>query len=99
MDFTIKNEKENIVSISRLIGYVIIDTIAQIEYNMVRKLALDNYPRFHAYVKVQGSNYLFSLHLDQKQPSYKSKGVHDHNAEYFGPVVDAEVDRIKEILK
>jgi hypothetical protein len=47
---------------------------------------------------VQGYNYIFSLHLDQKAPVYKGVGVHAHNGEYFGPVIDEEADRIKQIL-
>ncbi|MFA5413762.1 MAG: hypothetical protein WC348_04485 [Patescibacteria group bacterium] len=100
MDFVIKNIKENIVAVARDIGYVIIDTNGN-EYNLVRKLAGENYPRFHTYVKSFGAvqnklNYEFSLHLDQKKPSYK--GSHAHSGEYFGPVVEAEADRIKELL-
>lgn len=97
MDFEVKNIQENVVGVARALGYVIIDTKENGEYNLVRKLSGDNYPRFHAYVKQQGSDYIFSLHLDQKQPSYE--GSHAHNGEYFGPVVEAEADRIKEILK
>ena len=104
MDFIIKNIKENIVGVAREIGYVIIDAEGNGEYNLVRKLNLNNYPRFHAYVKQSFggaqdklNTYVFSLHLDQKRPSYK--GAHAHSGEYFGPVVDDESDRIKNILK
>ena len=95
MDFTIKNLQKSISEISREISYLIIDSNLN-QYNMVRKLAGQNYPRFHIYVKQQGQDFIFSLHLDQKAPIYK--GTHAHNGEYFGPVVDEEADRIKEIL-
>ncbi len=95
MDFEIK-ANQSIVGVARGIGYVIIDTKG-VEYNLVRKIHGDNYPRFHAYVKQLGDGFLFSLHLDQKAPVYK--GTHAHNGEYFGPIVDQEADRIKEILK
>ena len=94
MDFTINNLRESAVTVARAIGYLIIDT-NQNEYNMVRRLDRDNYPRFHAYVKQQGDNYIFSLHLDQKKPIYGAAGVHAHNGEYFGPVVENEANRIK----
>lgn len=97
MDFVIKDYKENIVSVARRIGYVIIDSQENGQYNLVRKLAIANYPRFHVYLKQQGCNFYFSLHLDQKAPIYK--GTHAHSGEYFGPVVEEESDRIKEILK
>ncbi len=96
MDFEIKNIKENIVGVARALGYIIIDTKENGEYNLVRKLDFDNYPRFHAYVKQNDFDYSFSLHLDQKKPIYE--GAHAHNGEYFGPVVETEADRIKQLL-
>lgn len=95
-DFEIKNLKENIVIVARKIGYIIIDTQPNGEYNLVRKLTLQNYPRFHVYLKVLGDKYNFSLHLDQKKPSYE--GSHAHSGEYFGLMIDEESDRIKNIL-
>ena len=97
MDFTIINKTENVVSVARSIGYVIIDTKDNGEYNLVRKLDYGNYPRFHVFVRQAGDRYIFSLHLDQKAPSYG--GSHAHNGEYEGIVVEAEAERIKEILK
>ena len=97
MDFIIKNVQENIVGVARMLSYVIIDTKDNGEYNLVRKLDYDNYPRFHAYVTQQGTDFNFSLHLDQKAPIYQ--GTHAHNGEYFGPVIENEADRIKELLK
>ena len=98
MDFIIKNVQKSISTISREIGYVIIDTKENGEYNMVRKLDRDNYPRFHAYVTQQGTTYNFSLHLDQKKPVYEASGSHAHNGEYFGPIIENEADRIKNSL-
>jgi len=96
MDFIIKNIQKSIVEVARELGYLIIDTKDNGEYNLVRKLDIDNYPRFHAYVKQQGTDFNFNLHLDQKKPTYK--GTHAHNGEYFGPVVETEADKIKDIL-
>ena len=97
MDFVFKNLKENILNISKKIGYTNLDAINHNEFSMVRKLAMNNYPRFHIYLKQAGDRYTFNLHLDQKQPSYK--GSHAHSGEYDGPVVEDEADRIKNILK
>ncbi|MEK7562156.1 MAG: hypothetical protein AAB509_00545 [Patescibacteria group bacterium] len=96
MDFEIKNVKENITNVAGKIGYVIIDAKNNVEYNLVRKLTGNNYPRFHIYVKQRGEYFDFSLHLDQKQPSYS--GSHAHSGEYEGPVVETESDRIKQVL-
>ena len=97
MDFTIKNLQRSVVDVARSVGYVIIDTNERGEVNMVRKLAGQNYPRFHIYLKQQGQDFIFSLHLDQKQPSYGG-GSHAHSGEYFGPLVENEADRIRQIV-
>ena len=88
----------SIVSAAREIGYAIIDTRENGEYNLVRRLSGNNYPRFHAYVAQRGTDFVFSLHLDQKAPIYKGVGVHAHNGEYFGPIIDEEAERIRKIL-
>jgi len=96
MDFQIVS-KENIAGVARQIGYIIIDTKPNGEYNLVRKLTGQNYPRFHVYLKQQSEKLIFSLHLDQKKPVYE--GSHAHNGEYFGPLVDGEADRIRQNLE
>ena len=96
MDFIIKDIKENIAETARKIGYVIIDAKENNEYNLVRRLGIGNYPRFHIFVRQAGDRLLFGLHLDQKQPSYK--GSHAHSGEYEGLVVEEEADRIRELL-
>ena len=96
MDFEIKDIKENIINVARKIGYLILELKSPNEYNMVRKLTGQHYPRFHIYVKQLGDNLYFSLHLDQKAPIYK--GTHAHSGEYEGPVVENEADRIKQLL-
>ena len=95
MDFTVITT-ENVVNVARRIGYIIIDSRENGEYNLVRKLTAGNYPRFHIYLKQQGDRFIFGLHLDQKAPIYK--GTHAHNGEYAGPAVEAEAERINEIL-
>lgn len=96
MDFTIENIKENVVNVARSIGYLIIDTKDNGEYNLVRKLTGENYPRFHVYLRQAGDRLVFSLHLDQKKPSYA--GSHAHSGEYDGPLLQDEADRIKALL-
>lgn len=97
MEFEIRDIKDNITNVARKIGYLILEAKTPNEYNMVRKLTGQHYPRFHVYCKQAGDRFNFSLHLDQKQPSYE--GSHAHSGEYFGPVVEAEKDRITVILQ
>jgi hypothetical protein len=97
MDFTIKNLKDNPLNISRRIGYLMLGAQGSNEYNLVRKITGNNFPRFHVYLKQRGDYFEFNLHLDQKAPIYK--GSHAHSGEYEGPVVENEADRIKEKLE
>jgi len=55
------------------------------------------YPRFHLYLKVEGDDLIFNLHLDQKKPSYE--GTSAHAGEYNGQLVEQEAERIKQIIQ
>ncbi|OGG40167.1 hypothetical protein A3A21_00730 [Candidatus Jorgensenbacteria bacterium RIFCSPLOWO2_01_FULL_45_25b] len=90
----IKNE--NMQTMIRRFGYTPLGYTERGEMNCVRPISRD-YPRFHLYIKQQGTKYTFSLHLDQKRPSYG--GVTAHSGEYEGDVVEDEAGRIKEITK
>lgn len=97
MQFQIDNRNENIVRLSRKIGYGILKFDSQKqEYNLVCPVGGRYYPRFHIYLKLESGNLYFNLHLDQKQPSYK--GSHAHSGEYDGKLVEEEAERIKSIL-
>jgi len=60
-----------------------------------RFLAGRFYPKFHAYCALakDSKTAIINLHLDQRRPSYK--GLHAHNAEHEGPLLDDEAVRIK----
>lgn len=77
------------------------------EFSIMRQLGRNDYPRFHLYIKeiprqsdssgqMKGKNYIFSLHLDQKKPSYG--GSHKHSGEYDGDLVEGEAQRIQQLL-
>lgn len=59
----------------------------------VRRLTSEFYPRFHCYVEERDEIVTFSLHLDQKKPSYR--GTSAHGGEYDGTTVEREMDRMK----
>ncbi len=46
--------------------------------------------------QMQIKDYIFSLHLDQKRPSYK--GSKAHSGEYKGKLIEQEEERIKRLL-
>lgn len=67
------------------------------ELVFIRALRRGNYPRFHIYLKIEGNDLIFNLHLDQKQPSYK--GTTAHSGEYNGELVEKEAERIRQFIK
>lgn len=56
------------------------------------------YPRFHIYVEVEvpGEKLIFTIHLDQKKPSYE--GSRTHSGEYEGEVVSREAGRLQQLV-
>lgn len=61
--------------------------------SFVRRVQGNEYPRYHLYVNqdVRGQSY-FNLHVDQKFASYRNTPA--HNAEYDGPLVAREGERL-----
>ncbi len=96
MRFIITESHENMNTVMRRIGYHPIKWSDRGELNCVRPLAGQDYPRFHAYVKEEGSTLTFNLHLDQKRPSYGNEVA--HSGDYEGVVVQEEARRIQKIL-
>ncbi len=97
MKFVLKGPlKENILSLIRRVGYYFERKSEKEELVFIRPLERSGYPRFHLYLKVEGEDLIFNLHLDQKRPIYK--GVSAHSGEYEGKVVEEETERIKQIL-
>ncbi len=98
MKFVVKKDElsENPERFLRKAGYGFIRDRHSGQDSFVRRLTRAHYPRLHMYIKEQGGRVVFSLHLDQKQPSYS--GAHAHNAEYEGEVVEAEIKRLKDIV-
>lgn len=66
------------------------------ESSFVRHLGPLYYPRFHVYVTEESTRVIFDLHLDQKQPSYRSS--HAHSAEYEGSTVEYELQRMRQAM-
>ncbi len=78
-------------------GYAFITDRRRDKSSYVRRLGNHHYPRLHMYVEEADDRITFNLHLDQKQASYR--GSHMHNAEHEGGVVEAEVSRLKALLR
>lgn len=98
MKFGVKKEKVNLNSAQfmRVAGYVFIRDKKFDKESYVRKMTRNHYPRFHVYISEDDEAMFFDLHLDQKEASYP--GAHAHNAEYDSEVVEAEIDRLKQLI-
>ncbi|OGZ53654.1 MAG: hypothetical protein A3B25_01240 [Candidatus Ryanbacteria bacterium RIFCSPLOWO2_01_FULL_48_26] len=95
MKFTISNTHYNLSDLARRISYKPIGHTEHGELNAVRPLSGD-YPRFHAYILEGKGGIEFSLHLDQKRPSYE--GSTAHSGDYNSDLIQEEARRIQEVL-
>ena len=98
MKLFLHKPKDNSWSIFRKAGYLQHpDRRHGVSY--FRSLQRGLYPRFHIYVEKEepGETLVFTLHLDQKKPSYE--GSRGHSGEYDGEIVEGEAERIKNLLK
>ncbi|MDP2704354.1 MAG: hypothetical protein Q8P01_03990 [bacterium] len=88
-----KPKNENLQTTMRRLGYKPIGYSDRGELNCVRPIGRD-YPRFHAYIKEDGDEYIFNIHLDQKRPSYGRETA--HSGDYESDTVRDEVAYIQE---
>ena len=87
--------RENINTLVRQLGYKPLGYTDKGELNCVRPLGAD-YPRFHIYLKEEKASIRFSIHLDQKRPSYE--GSTAHSGDYDSDIVKDEARRIQTML-
>lgn len=102
MKITIKGPlKDNINNLARKLGYQFQrakkdeNGIDELEFSRV--MSASGYPRFHLFLKSEGENLVFTLHLDQKKPSYSGSAA--HAGEYGGTIVEEEANRIKTLME
>lgn len=94
----VKAEKitENPVNILRRMGYSFQRHEGD-QMSFVRPLARAGFPRFHIYAKLEGSDLIISIHLDQKKETYGQDTR--HHGEYGNDgALREEVKRIENIL-
>lgn len=90
------NISDNPTTLLRRAGYTFIRHSGD-EMSFVRVLGSDGYPRFHAYVRVNGSSLDINLHLDQKRHTYGNASR--HHGEYGDDgALKEEADRLMKIL-
>lgn len=96
MKFILKGPfKENVYSLIRGAGYHFQgknESNSELDFTKPPR----GYPRFHIYLKIDGENLVFNLHLDQKKPVYK--GTAAHSGEYDSELIEEEAERIKKTI-
>ncbi|NTW13411.1 MAG: hypothetical protein HGA31_00070 [Candidatus Moranbacteria bacterium] len=96
MKISVTNPSSNALTLLRRAGYVFQRREGE-EMSFVRELARSGFPRFHAYVKTEGSDVLISFHLDQKRETYGESTRHHGEYEDDGPLSE-EARRMLPIL-
>jgi len=94
MKIDISNFSGNAYNILKSAGYYTDGFQKNNSVSFARRILQDRYPRFHVYYNIEKKE--INLHLDQKAPKYENS--HDHGAEYSGPLLEKEAQRIKEIF-
>lgn len=89
---------ENKMAFMRQGGYAAFTDPNTGKSSYVKRIAGNNYPRFHVYLGANKDNQEYiDLHLDQKKPSYA--GAHAHSGEYEGGAVEIEGNRLSGLIK
>ncbi|MDP1719129.1 MAG: hypothetical protein Q8L24_01750 [bacterium] len=98
MKIDIKNFSKNLNDAMRSAGYHFEGTDTKTgEWKYYRSVSSNLFPRFHIYCLADKAKKLtVSLHLDQKAPVYQ--GNIAHSGDYEGPVIDAEIAKLKAAL-
>ncbi|MFH1401351.1 MAG: hypothetical protein ABIG40_00020 [Parcubacteria group bacterium] len=98
MQFIVKNtKKDTIYNLMRDLNYHFIKQDEKTgELNFMHPIRGNAFPRFHIFLKINGQDLIFNLHLDQRAPIYK--GAIAHEGEYSGKLIKEEAERIKQFL-
>lgn len=98
MKFTIENFRSNPTTLLRRAGYTFQHNTKNNEMSFIRPMGRSGYPRFHMYVRVNGTNMEISFHLDQKKHTYGDNTRH-HGEYEESPVLEEEANRLKMALR
>ncbi|MDZ7611909.1 MAG: hypothetical protein U5L10_04055 [Candidatus Moranbacteria bacterium] len=91
------NFSRNTSDMLRNAGYKFITDRKTGKNSYVQNISGGRYPRFHLYLKEEGDNLIFDLHLDQSPVRYAGQTA--HKADYDSPEVKDELIRIYQTVK
>lgn len=99
MIIEVKNIQENPLNMFRRLGYTFQHkTEKDNEMSFVRPMSASGYPRFHIYAKLDKTNLIINIHLDQKKETYGENTRHHGEYENDGALKE-EVRRLKSFLE
>jgi len=87
MRILIKSPGENAVTLFRRAGYVF-QRREGVESSFVRTFGRSGFPRFHCYVKADGTDVVVNMHLDRKSETYGDSTRHHGEYEDEGPLAE-----------
>jgi len=96
MKIIIKNFPDNPATALRRAGYAF-QRSEGLELSFVREFSRSGYPRFHIYARMENSDLIINLHLDQKRETY-GEGTRHHGEYEDSDTVKEEGERIKTVL-
>ncbi len=88
--------QDNPARILRRFGYGFIRDRQSGQDSFVKRLGGNLYPRFHIYIKEEGSQVVFDLHLDQQPSTSFSRSR--HKSEYGGELVEKEMADLEKFI-
>lgn len=93
MKFTVEQPEASVAELCQKIDYE--PQLEAGDFNYIKAIGEEDYPRFHLLVKKESGELTFKLHLDKEKPS---EGYNSHKAEYESERVRKELNRIKEVV-
>jgi hypothetical protein len=94
MKFIIEKPTTNAVNYFRRAGYYFQKRDGK-EVAFAKKLTDQEFPRFHAFVKVIGYKFEVNIHIDQKQTSHKGTSAHSGEYDEDNKLLRDEVQRLQ----
>ncbi len=96
MKFVVEKPTTNIANYFRRAGYSFQKREGE-EMAFVRKLTDQEFPRFHAFVKMVDYKFLVNVHIDHKRTSYEGSSAHSGEYDEDNELLRSEAERLKNL--
>jgi hypothetical protein len=93
MKIEIQNLSTNPANAMRRAGYIF-QRQEGVEMSFVRPFSQSGYPRFHAYIKIEGAGMVINFHYDAKKETY-GEGTRHHGEYEEDGILKDESERLR----